>query len=145
MRALLAPILTREEAYPLPVFVREITKIIILHGQRNGLDFGVAFLMGWSEAQSNAKVKELIGGGQIMVRETLTALVRKWQKRGDIPAKGKPENIAKALLSFFLGFVVQSAMIGGIDPDTAAKGIEGLISNHPHPRDHAKPAITRKT
>jgi hypothetical protein len=61
-------------------------------------------------------------------------VVRKWQKRGDIPAKGKPENIAKAMLSFFLGFIVQSAMIGGIDPDTAAKGIEGLFSSPPPPR-----------
>ena len=52
------------------------------------------------EAQFNAKVKELISGGQMMYREALTAVVRKWQKRGDIPAEGKPANIAKAMLSF---------------------------------------------
>jgi len=35
------------------------------------------------------------------------------------------------MLSFFLGFIVQSAMLGQIDPVTAAKGIEGLICNRP--------------
>jgi len=65
----------------------------------------------------------------LLYREALTAIVVKWQERGDIPAEAKPGNVAKVLLSLFLGFIVQSAMIGGIDPDTAAKGIEGLISS----------------
>ena len=59
----------------------------------------------------------------------LTALVRKWQKRGDILAKGKHEAIAKVLLSFFPGFIVQSARLGVVDPETAAKGFEGLFSS----------------
>ena len=128
MRAPLVPILTREEAYPLPVLVRKITRIITLHANRDKLNFGVAFLMGWGEAQFNPRVKELVGGGQLLYREALTAIVHKWQDRGDISAHAKPAEVAKAMLSFFLGFIVQSAMIGGIDPDTAARGIEGLIS-----------------
>jgi len=129
MRALLVPILTREEAYPLPVLVRKITKIIALHAERDKLNLGVAFLMGWGEAPFNPKVKELIGGGQELYREALTAVVRKWQERGDISAEAKPGNIARVMLSFFLGYIVQSAMIGGIDPETAAKGFEGIISS----------------
>jgi AcrR family transcriptional regulator len=129
MRALLVPILTREEAYPLPVLVRKITKIINLHAQRDKLNFGVAFLMGWGEAPFNPKVKELIGGGQELYREALTAIVRKWQERGDIPAEAKPGDVARVMLSFFLGYIVQSAMIGGIDPEAAAKGFEAIISS----------------
>jgi AcrR family transcriptional regulator len=128
MRVLLVPILTREEPYPLPELVRKITKIITQHAQRDKLNFGVAFLMGWGEAQFNPKIKELVAGGQLLYRQALTAIVQKWQERGDISAQAKPVDIAKVMLSFFLGFIVQSAMIGGIDPDTAAKGIEGLIS-----------------
>ena len=131
MRARLAPILTAEDPYPLPVLVREIAKIISSHAHRDGLNFGVAFLMGWSEAQNNAKLREIIVGGQLAYREALATVVRKWQKRGDIPAKGKPENIAKVLLSFFLGFIVQSALLGIVEPDTAVKGFEGLFSSPP--------------
>jgi len=131
MRVLLVPILTREEAYPLPVLVRKITRIITLHAHRDKLNFGVAFLMGWGEAQFNPKVKELVSGGQLLYRQALTAIVVKWQERGDIPAEAKPEHVASVMLSFFLGFIVQSAMIGGIDPETAAKGFEAIISSHP--------------
>ena len=129
MRVLLVPILTREEPYPLPELVRKITKIITQHAQRDKLNFGVAFLMGWGEAQFNPRIKELVAGGQLLYRQALTAIVQKWQERGEVPARAKPADIAKVLLSFFLGFIVQSAMIGGIDPDSAAKGIEGLISS----------------
>ena len=131
MRVLLVPILTREEPYPLPELVRKITKIVTQHAQRDKLNFGVAFLMGWGEAQFNPKVKELVSGGQLLYRQALTAIVVKWQERGDIPAEAKPEHVASVMLSFFLGFIVQSAMIGGIDPETAAKGFEAIISSHP--------------
>jgi len=134
MRLLLAPILTREDPYPPAVLVREVAKVITIHAQRDKLNFGVAFLMGWGEAQVNPKVKELVGGGQMMYREALAAIVYKWQKRGDIRPEAKPANVAKVMLSFFLGFIVQSAMIGGIDPETAAKGFEGIISSQPVPR-----------
>jgi hypothetical protein len=59
--------------------------------------------------------------------------VIKWQERGSIPAHGRPATSAKRF-SRFLGFVVQSAIIGEIDPDTAAKRIEGLNSRQPLPR-----------
>jgi AcrR family transcriptional regulator len=129
MRLLLVPILTREEPYPPSVLVREIAKVITFHAQRDKLNFGVAFLMGWGEAPFNPKVKELVGGGQMMYREALTAIVHKWQKRGDIRPEAKPANVAKVMLSFFLGYIVQSAMIGDINPETAAKGFEGIVSS----------------
>ena len=130
MRLLLVPILTREVPYPPSVLVREIAKVITFHAHRNRLNFGVAFLMGWGEAPFNPKVKELVGGGQRTYREALTAIVHKWQKRGDIRPEAKPANVAKAMLSFFLGYIVQSAMIGDIDPETAARGFEGITSSH---------------
>jgi hypothetical protein len=70
MKALFVAILAREEEYPLPVLVRKITKIITLHTQRDKLNFGVPFLMGWSQAQANPKVKKFIGGGQELYRQT---------------------------------------------------------------------------
>ena len=130
MRLLLVPILTREVPYPPSVLVREIAKVITFHAQRDKLNFGVAFLMGWGEAPFNPKVKELVGGGQRTYREALTAIVHKWQKRGDIRPEAKPANVAKAMLSFFLGYIVQSAMIGDLDPETAARGFEGITSSH---------------
>jgi hypothetical protein len=72
-------------------------------------------------------ISSFVVGGQVMYRETPTPVTIKWQKRGGIPAHGKPANVAKSILSF-LGFIVQFAIIGEIDPDTAAKGV--LIPAH---------------
>jgi len=134
MQGFLAPILTREPVYPPAIFVREATKALTVYAQRDQLNFGVSFLMGWGEAQFNPRVKELISGGQNAYRAALTTVVRKWQQQGHISSKAKPENIAKVVLSFFLGFIVQSAMIGGIEPEMAAKGFEGLFASNPKPR-----------
>src|SRR5271163_2830596 len=100
LRALLLPILIREEASPPIVFVREITQTIASHTQRKGLDLNVIILMCWGEAQSNAKVKDLIAGFQRKYRDALITVVRQWQKRGEITTEGKPAEVAKAMHSF---------------------------------------------
>jgi TetR/AcrR family transcriptional regulator, transcriptional repressor of aconitase len=138
MRQILSPILLADDPLPPPDFVREIAKVITSHAHRDGLNFGVAFLMGWSEAQSNPKLKEIIVAGQLAYREAAAVAIRKWQKRGDLAAKGNPENVAKVLLSFFLGFIVQSAMLGAIEPDVAVKGFEGLFLHAEIPRRTGK-------
>jgi TetR/AcrR family transcriptional regulator, transcriptional repressor of aconitase len=134
--ALLAPILMREEASPPAGFVREMTKAITSHTRRKGLDLNAIILMCWGEAQSNERVKDLIAGYQMKYRDALTQVVRQWQKRGEITAKGRPAEVGQAMHSFFLGFIVQSALLGEINPDSSARGIEGLIASQP-PRHRA--------
>jgi TetR/AcrR family transcriptional regulator, transcriptional repressor of aconitase len=128
MRGLLAPVLLAEDPPSPIVFVREAARVINSYAHRDGLNFGVAFLMGWSEAQSNPKLREIIVAGQLGYRDAATVMIRKWQKRGDLTGKSKPEHISKVLLSFFLGFIVQSALIGVIEPEVAVKGFEGLFA-----------------
>lgn len=127
LRALLLPALTKENSLPPAAFVREITAAIASHTKRRGLDLNRIILMCWSESQSNVKVKRLIVGFQLKYREALIAIVRQWQRRGDLSPAGKPDDIAKALHAFFLGFIVQSALLGEIDPNTASRGIAGLL------------------
>jgi hypothetical protein len=97
--------------FPPGVFVRESTRATVSHTPQNDLNLNAVMLMVWSEAPSDPKVKELLAGAQIKYRDSLTGVVRNWQKRGEIAPKGRPASIGKAILSFFLGFVVQSALI----------------------------------
>lgn len=127
LRALLFPAFTKEPAPSPAQLVRQITAAIASHTHRRGLDLNRIILMCWSEAQSNAKVKRLITSFQLKYRDALTTIVRQWQRRGDLSPAAKPDDIAKALLSFFLGFIVQSALLGEVDPDTASRGIVGLL------------------
>ena len=127
LRELLLPILANKEMLPPSAFARKITAAIASHTQRRGPDLNTIILMCWSEAQTNSEVKGLIAGFQGVFREALTAVARQWQKRGELPIAGKPRDIAKLCFRSSLSFIAQSALVGGIDTETAARAIAGLV------------------
>lgn len=127
LRDLLFPILTRPEPPSPLTLINEITSAIDKHTRRSEIDLNVTILMCWSEAQTNPQVKTLISGFQKNYRTALTRIVRQWQIHDQLQSRGKPEDLAKALLSFFLGFIVQSAMLGELDSKTVSRGMEGLL------------------
>ena len=128
LRGLLAPILAKEEASPPLGFIYEITSAIQKHTKRSEFDLNVLIVMCWGEAQTNPQVKALITGFQVNYRAALTQVVKQWQKRGQLKPKGKPDDLAKVVLSLFLGFIVQSALLGEVDPKTIRRGMEGLLA-----------------
>ena len=129
LRGLLMPILMKEKALPPVAFVYEITSAIAKHTKRDGVDLNVIILMCWSEAQTNKDVEALVTGFQVKYREALVSIVRQWQKRKDLRSAGNPEDLAKALLAFFLGFIAQSAILGELAPETVTRGMEGFLGN----------------
>ena len=128
LRVLLVPILSKDEASPPLEFIYEITSAIQTHRKRSEIDLNVVILLCWSEAQTNPQVKALITGFQMNYRAALKQIVKQWQKRGHLKPEGKPEDLAKVVLSFFLGFIVQSALLGEVDPKTITRGLAGLIA-----------------
>lgn len=132
LRGYLLPVLMREEALaPLP-FVHEMTSAIAKHTKRVGIDLNTVILMGWSEAQTNHAVKALVTGFQTNYRAALTGVVRQWQQRRYVQPDDDPDAVAKALLSFFLGSIVQEALLGGADPETLTRGMAGLMNGSAH-------------
>jgi AcrR family transcriptional regulator len=144
LRHLLVPILMRESALAPVELVGEITTAISKHTQRTGMDLNAVILMCWGEAQSNAKLKELIAEFQLKYREALANIASQWQERGELPMGARAIDIAKAMHSFFLGFIVQSALLGRVDPVTAARGIAGLIGGKANPRSRRASKIRAK-
>jgi AcrR family transcriptional regulator len=127
LRDLLLPILMKEEALPPLSFIYEVTSAMAKHTRRRGVDLNVVILMCWSEAQTNTKVRKLISGFQTKYREALAQVIRQWQRRKGSNFRGEPDDLAKVLLSFFLGFIVQSALLGGVDPETITRGMKGFL------------------
>lgn len=138
LQSFVVPILTREPAYPPAIFIREMAKGLTAFANRDALNFGVSFVMAWGEAQFTPEIKAMSSTGQARYLELLTEVVRRWQKTGEISSKGKPQVIAKALLSLILGFIVQSAILGDISPDAYAKGFEGLLLAPLQPQNSTK-------
>jgi AcrR family transcriptional regulator len=128
LRELLLPILRREQALPPLVLVHEITSVIAQFTKRSGIDLNAIILMCWSEAQTNEQVKAEISDFQLRYRASLTQIVAQWQKSKYLKSRAKPEDLAKILLSFFYGFIVQSALLGELHPKTVVRGMEGLLT-----------------
>jgi AcrR family transcriptional regulator len=127
LRGLLLPIMAKQESSPPLEFIHEITSAIEKHTRRSEIDLNVVILMCWSEAQTNQQVKALISSLQVNYGAALKEVVRQWQKRGQLNSQGKPDDLAKALLSFFLGFIVQSALVSELDSKTISRGMRGLM------------------
>jgi len=61
------------------------------------------------------------------IDRALTKSVGKWRKRDELESSSDPEDVAKPLLSFFHGFIVQSGLLGELDPETVTRGMKGLL------------------
>ena len=127
LRDLLTPTLAAPEPLPPLKFIHEITSVMANFTRRSGIDLNAVILMCWSEAQTNQRVRGVIANFQVNYGAALTRVVRRWRERGDLSSSGDPEAVARVLLSFFHGFVAQSALIGELDPKTIANGMKGLL------------------
>lgn len=124
------PLVEKDQPETPSEFIQQVTESIARFTSRMDFDLNAVILMCWSEAQTNPKVKSLVRGYQKGYRKSLSKLIERWQKKGLIDAKADPDDIAKALFSFLLGFIAQSALIGDIKPRSLTRGINALIAPH---------------
>lgn len=126
--SLLAPLLSAENPPPPSEFMYEVLSALDKHTHRVGLDLNAVILMGWSEAQTNPDVRAIIQAFQARSREALIHIVRKWQAKQYLAAESNPEEVGKALFSFFLGTIAQQALLGDADPASLSRGICGIMT-----------------
>ena len=122
------PLLEKAQPETPAEFIQQVTESIARFTSRMDFDLNAVILMCWSEAQTNPKVKALVRSYQKGYRKSLSKLVERWQKKGLVEAKADPDDIAKALLSFLLGFIAQSALIGDVKPRSLTRGINALMA-----------------
>ena len=106
--------------------VREMTEIIAAHTHREGFSLARIAIHGWSEAQRNPRLHEIVSRFYRAFRERLTELAARWRAVGMIPADADSDATSKALLSLMLGFVAQSAILGDASPAAHATGLSAL-------------------
>lgn len=92
------------------------------HGEFNLIPIGV---QGWGEAQRNPEVRRLLDAHYRRFRQVLMQRVVAWQAQGRCDAALAPEDMAQALLSLILGFVVQSAVLGDADATAHQAALAG--------------------
>jgi len=120
----LAPLLG---AAPTPYrLVRGIAEAIDQFTAREGYDLKRIALLGWSEAQRNQRLREIMHGYYRAFREHLAGLAAGWKRAGLIPAGASEQDVAKLVLAAVLGYVVQSAILGDVAADDLARGLRAI-------------------
>jgi AcrR family transcriptional regulator len=123
---LLQPIL-RSEPRPAPgALLCQITEAIVHFSARDGFDLKRLALLGWSEAQRNDRLRASTRTFYLAFRNDLADSAKGWQRAGMIDSSAEVEDVAKALLALVLGFVVQSAIVGEVEPEMISRGLSWL-------------------
>jgi len=121
---LLEPIVA-DESLPGPAeLVQAVCGAIDRFARRDGFDLGSIALHGWSEAQHNGAIRELIRSFYAAFRKRLQARAARWT--GTPPRSRDNADVARTLMSLILGFVAQRALMGDAAPAAHANGLAQL-------------------
>lgn len=127
LRALVEPSLRAPSPPPPDRFIEEIAQAIVGFTARDGYDLRRIALLGWSEAQRNERLRDVMQGYYLAFRVELADTVVRWKRAGEIRNTASAPDVAKAMLSAILGFVVQSAILGDVAPKDLGRGLRDLI------------------
>ena len=127
LRERLAPILRQAPLPPPERVIADFAAAIGDFTMREGYDLRRIALLGWSEAQRNAHLRETMQGYYLEFRTRLAEAVAGWKRTGVIREQASEHDVAKAMLALILGFVVESAIMGDVSPTDLARGIEDLL------------------
>lgn len=117
--------------------LRAITRRVVEVTVAGDLDHARIIVFGWGETTRNPALAEAVRTAYAHFLAGATTLIERWQATGDVGPGVDPGQAAPALISFMLGFVVQRAVIGPIDPDSYADGAATLLGSVPTARDRA--------
>jgi AcrR family transcriptional regulator len=133
---LLEPIVAQELSPT--ALVECVTADIEAFSERQGFNLASIAMHGWSEAQRDDKVRLLIRDFYLRFRQQLAARVDRWKKAGALSAHADTAEVAKALQSIILGYVVQMAIMRDVEPMLHAQGLAALIEKLPATRGKRK-------
>lgn len=122
--ALLEPVFQKRPAPAPERLLSDIASVIAGFAARDGFDLRRIALLGWSEAQRNERLRETMRVFYLGFRNQLARAARDWKRDGLVRHDADATKIAKAMLSLVLGFVVQSAIIGDVDPAAVGAGLK---------------------
>ncbi|ACK49346.1 transcriptional regulator, TetR family [Methylocella silvestris BL2] len=128
LRLRLEPILESASQLPPDQFVGKIAEAISAFTARDGYDLKRIALLGWSEAQRNERLRETMQTFYRIFRDRLTEAAENWRQAGVLRERASARDVAKVILAEILGFVVQAAILGEVEPKHLAKGIRALMS-----------------
>ncbi len=125
LSSLVMPLLRAEPALAPPELLGRIIAAIDRFATRDGYDLKRVALLGWGEAQRNEQLRATMQSFYFDFRSELASAATRWRRNSDTPGHSQTD-VAATLLSFLLGYVVQSALLRDVDPEHMVSGLEQL-------------------
>lgn len=126
VRSIVSEILAKDSYASLPLLMETIAAAFDRFASRDGYDLRSIALLGWSEAQTNTRVRGAMVPFYQEFLAQLRGAVKSGQKRGIIDRKVSADAAASLLLSVLLGNVVQSALLANGPTRMLVKGAAGF-------------------
>ena len=123
---MLEPIVeSRGERGPVDLVPR-VSEAIQAFSRRDGYDLMSIAIHGWSEAQHDPEIRALIARFYLAFRDRLADAARHWQRTGQAAPDADPQDVAQALMSQILGYVVQHSIVAGTGTAAIARGLDAI-------------------
>ncbi len=124
--AALRPILTLDDPPPPAQFMAAVLRAVVDYGKGGAVDLTRVALHGWSHSRSDPLLQERMREAQRTLRDSYSAVARRWLSAGVLPDGVDPRAVAQLLLSITLGFVAQRTLAGNADIGAHTRALEAL-------------------
>jgi AcrR family transcriptional regulator len=85
----------------------------------------------WGEAVRDPELGDLVAGIYRQIRSRFTAIARRARDAGQLDPAVDPEAAGAVLFGLLQGYLLQRLLVGHLDIDTYASGVEALLSARP--------------
>lgn len=129
LRGRMAEIIRSEQAPTPAEVVRLVTSEVIKRGGPDGpLRLAPqAWAMAMVQPEASVPVRAAIAGMRELWREYAVRM----RDLGWIPADADVDAMAKSMISFLPGFMLQHLLLGDVEPDDFARGVEAMLGIRP--------------
>lgn len=126
LSAIVAPFLHAAPAMSPSQLVGKVAEAIDSFASRDGFDLKRIALLGWSEAQRSDHLRATMKRFYVDFRSDLAGALKRWRDDRTGVQHDVDTEMAAALLSLVLGYVVQSAVIGDVSSQDMVRGLAQL-------------------
>ena len=92
------------------------------------IDVTKVAVQAWGEALRNPDILDIAQNAYATMRGYLAEATRRAQQHGRLPSDADPAEIAKALLSLVMGYVIQRHIMGDVDREHYTAALQALTS-----------------
>ncbi len=107
-------------------FVQRAIEAIERFSAREGYNLMSLAIHGWSLAQHDEAVRGILRDFFLQIRGRLRERAAAWQQQGQLAPGASAEDVAQALQSLLLGYVVQATIVRDASAGAHARALEGL-------------------